>query len=492
MIGTTVLEIYTVTRLLGEGGMGSVFIAESGLGHRIVVKVLRPELAARPDMLRRFTEEGRAVAQARHPNNVEVFGIGRLADGGVYLAMEFLDGKTLTAHIESWGPMSCEAVLPILVQLCAGLQVAHRRSIVHRDIKPDNVFICDYPTRGTVKILDFGLARFLVDNMTQTQSRAFMGTPAYMAPEQAANAKRVTPAADIFSVAVVAFELLTGRRPYAADSPLSLLDGYAQIAAGRAAPPRLVDAAPGRDIPSAWHEQIERGFSVSPDARPQTIRAFIEPMIAAITGGREIADAIAPSLLESVGPADATRRAPRAPLAGGVETPVPAAPIVRTPIPELRGPAVTVTGRQTAPPLVAPPPASPPAMSPRSTLHDGSGAYTSPPRMDARRRYLVPVLAIGVAGIAVVATISALSGRERETAPGSTPTDAGEPASIADAAISDAIPSADAAAPPDADAPPSVDARTRRGSRPQAGSGSNAAPGSGSALVGDGDGDIFQ
>lgn len=407
MIGERVLGIYTVQSLLGEGGMGAVYLATSEAGHRIVIKVLHPELTRHAVMLERFRSEATNAARIRHPNVIEVMGTATLSDGRAFIALEYLEGKNLGEHLASWGKLSAEDAFPILLQLAAGLQGAHMAGIVHRDLKPDNVYLCDYPIRGRVKILDFGISK-LVRNVNGhanglTATGMLMGTPWYMAPEQAESARHVTPVSDIFAAGVIAFEMLAGVRPYSSDSPdddgpLTFLNRYAKVAQGAVPRPSLAAATVGRDdIPRAWIEIIDRAISIAPAVRPQTIREFIEPIYANFTNGETLAKVLTPSLIEQASPEDATRRAAQA---NAVSLCVDGS-----------GSPATVPGRFTAPHV--------PVSS--TTFHGASGQVANAP--PSRSRRIVPAVAVVVLGAGIVGAflLGRSSGSEHAARPPSQP-----------------------------------------------------------------------
>ncbi len=247
MIGTVVLGSYRVDRLLGEGGMGAVYRAMSPQGHEIAVKVMHPHLLANPAMAARFRAEADNAAKVRNPHIAKVMTVETLPDGRTLIAMEFLHGNDLSKFMEHRLPILPVDALPFLVQLADGLQAAHQVGVIHRDIKPDNLHIGTAdPVPDWLRIIDFGISKQVLAGMGMTGANALMGTPSYMAPEQARDAAAVTPAADIFSAGVIAVELITGRRPYADprdNGVLTLLNRYEQIRRGELAPIRLADLA---------------------------------------------------------------------------------------------------------------------------------------------------------------------------------------------------------------------------------------------------------
>lgn len=218
-----VFSKYRLTRRLGSGSMGDVFKAEHvDLGRTVAIKVMKPELLSSPDAVGRFHREIQVAAALRHPNIVSVFDAG-CHDGRYFLVMEYVDGRDLDRWVRASGPLPIDLASDFVRQAATGLQHAYERGVVHRDIKPSNLLV----TRRTVhdpfqvKILDMGLARFAERRDTETElTRAgqMLGTPDYMAPEQAMHADRVTISADIFSLGCTYYRLLTGQTPYKGES----------------------------------------------------------------------------------------------------------------------------------------------------------------------------------------------------------------------------------------------------------------------------------
>jgi len=203
---------YRLTRTIGAGAMGKVFAGEHVLlGRKVAVKVMRTDLAEDCRFIKRFISEGRAAARIKHPNVVEVTDLGRDADGTTWLAMELLEGCDLSSLIGDPG-MTLRRAVSIARQLCLGLAAVHAHGIVHRDVKPGNVFVTPHPEGDVVTLLDFGIARLLDDRMSDSEFERglLIGTPAYMAPEQAWG-HQADERSDIYSVGAVLFELITDR-----------------------------------------------------------------------------------------------------------------------------------------------------------------------------------------------------------------------------------------------------------------------------------------
>lgn len=223
---------YTIKRLLGEGGMGSVYEAvQEPIGRRVAVKLLRPEYAHQPDVVKRFFNEARATNLIDHPSIVQVSDYGHLPDGTAYLVMELLAGQSLSDHIVATGGKLPEPLVQHLVwQLASALEAAHARDIIHRDLKPSNIMLVSDPVMPCglrVKLLDFGIAKLgaqVTHSPKRTRTGLVMGTPLYMAPEQCLGAATVSSKADVYSMGVLFFEMLTGQTPFSAESDLAVLN----------------------------------------------------------------------------------------------------------------------------------------------------------------------------------------------------------------------------------------------------------------------------
>jgi serine/threonine-protein kinase len=219
---------YRLVRKLGQGGMGEVYLAEHRLLKRpCAVKLIRPERASDPQLLQRFEREVQATARLSHPNTVEIYDYGHAADGTFYYAMEYLPGLNLQELVERHGPLPPGRSVGLLRQVCGALREAHAAGLIHRDIKPGNVIVCDRGgTPDVAKLLDFGLARDVSGSAAElTQDGVITGTPAYMAPEQASGAS-VGARADIYALGGVAYFLLTGRPPFAGPSAMKVLAAH--------------------------------------------------------------------------------------------------------------------------------------------------------------------------------------------------------------------------------------------------------------------------
>lgn len=210
---------------IGTGGMATVYRGiQRSLDRAVVLKILHPHLSDDEHLLIRFEREARAAANLRHENIVQVIDCGR-EESTSYIAMEFVEGMDLKRFMDAYGPPPLEMAVLILRDVCRGLEHAHQRHIIHRDVKPANVMLTP---DGTVKIMDFGLARQGEDSVGMTATGAVLGTPAYMSPEQATGL-RVDERSDVFSVGVMGYEMLGGRRPFPGDSYTSVLNAILSL-----------------------------------------------------------------------------------------------------------------------------------------------------------------------------------------------------------------------------------------------------------------------
>src|SRR5262245_4196739 len=209
---------YRILEALGSGAMGVVYKAlDERLGRHVALKFLPRHLGERPESKRRFLLEARAAAALDHPNICTIHEIGETAEGQLFIAMALYNGETLQARLDR-GPLACEDAIVVALQVARGLQQAHEHGIVHRDVKPSNVMLL---SDGTVRVLDFGVAK--VDDATITEGDTVPGTIAYMSPEHAVG-RRGDHRADVWSLGVVLYEMLTGARPFRGNSRQAIVD----------------------------------------------------------------------------------------------------------------------------------------------------------------------------------------------------------------------------------------------------------------------------
>ena len=276
MIGQLIGGRYRVTGVLGEGGMGIVFVGEQQMGstvRKVAIKTLHPHLSKDPSVLARFHRECGTVAQLEHPNTIKFYDFGATADGTLYIAMEFVSGRSLADVVQD-GPISPDRVTKIMRQVCGALDEAHMQGIIHRDLKPENVVLTDRAGETDfVKVLDFGIAARTESADAQkeaklTQQGMVLGTPPYMSPEQFTG-KALDARSDIYSLAVMSYELLTGKLPFEADTPWQWATQHMT-----AQPIAFEVSAPAKNIPETMRRAILRGLSKDREQRPSTARAF--------------------------------------------------------------------------------------------------------------------------------------------------------------------------------------------------------------------------
>src|SRR4029079_17526898 len=256
----------------GEGGMGKVYLAEHiEIGKRVALKVLRPSYSRMPDLVERFRREARAASKIGHPNIGDVTDSGTTSDGSVYFVMEYLEGVELGSVIEREGALDAVRALRISGQICRALSAAHREGIIHRDLKPENIFLI---TRGggadVVKVLDFGIAKTTEAEAARerrlTSPGMAMGTPEYMAPEQAAG-RPADARSDVYALGAIMYEMVTGVPPYSGDNIMEILTKKATID-----PPLPIQVR--TDLPQQVSDLVATAMARNPDARPQTMETL--------------------------------------------------------------------------------------------------------------------------------------------------------------------------------------------------------------------------
>lgn len=278
-VGEIIGGRYRLTKLLGQGGMGEVYAAEhTTITKRVAVKLLHKEISANQEAVVRFRQEAQSASSIGHENIIAIDDFGTMPDGRVYMCMEYLDGENLSERLHRLKEIPSLEAIDLMLQVCEGLGVAHAKGIVHRDMKPENVFISKRPN-GTdiVKILDFGIAKVSTDGGTDnlTKTGTVFGTPHYMSPEQAMGQK-IDHRADIYSVGVMLFELFTGQVPYKAESFMGILSQHITQPTPL---PSFVN--PSRAVPPAIEAIILRAMSKKPEERFSSMQSMIEALKAA-------------------------------------------------------------------------------------------------------------------------------------------------------------------------------------------------------------------
>ncbi len=285
LVGHTLNERYVLESLLGQGGMGAVYKATDRqmAGRIVAVKVLAPHLVSDEKQVKRFEQEARAANQLRHPNTISVLDFGRSAEGHIFMVIEFLTGETLTRVMHP-GAMDISRALYIMRQVCKSLAEAHSKGIVHRDLKPDNIFVCEiYGEKDFVKVIDFGIAKFLEDEHANlTQAGKMFGTPRYLSPEQAQGIQ-LDNRSDLYSLGVILFEMLVGRAPFVAEEAIAVAIKHVQEA-----PPTLAEVNPDVRIPDEVDRLVFKLLAKKPDQRFQKaedVVAAIDNSMVGLQGG---------------------------------------------------------------------------------------------------------------------------------------------------------------------------------------------------------------
>jgi serine/threonine-protein kinase len=337
LLGTVVAGRYRLSGHLASGGMAAVYVAEDTRDRReVALKLLHPHLARSPEAVRRFLCEGAIAGMIDHENVVRILDHGG-GDGSCFIAMELLEGEGLFDRLRRTGALPAAEVVAILVQVCNGLEAAHRQGVVHRDLKPENIFLHgSRAARPVVKILDFGVAAGAHGEGGDTG--LVVGTPEYLSPEQAFG-KAADARSDVYSVGIMAWRMLVGRVPFAADSADALIRMQA-----REQVPSITQVRPDLGVPPDLVAVVARACAKDPAERPPSASAFAQDL-ARTTGG-----------------------------AVSLPTPMPR-------------PAFRAPGEVTGPPAPA--------------IPDGSGAPARKGGFLRVLAILVFVLALGVAGLAV-------------------------------------------------------------------------------------------
>ena len=290
LVGQLLSDTYRIEQVLGEGGMGAVYAATHvRIGRPVAVKVLFPHVAANEEALKRFEREAKITSAIGHPNIVEILDFNTTAEGIAYLVMERLEGQDLAALIASAGPLPVAQVVDVTLQVAAALAAAHDSGVIHRDLKPSNIFVCPgAKERIVVKVVDFGISKVVGGSTAMTQTQMTMGTPAYMAPEQAeGRAKEADARTDIFALGAILYEMLSGTPPFASESIPSML--Y-KVVHGAHTP--LHERRGG--LGPAFDALVDRALAKAPAARFRSMRELSEALQAAVAAPAQAAVATPP------------------------------------------------------------------------------------------------------------------------------------------------------------------------------------------------------
>ncbi|MFO0562824.1 MAG: serine/threonine-protein kinase [Polyangiales bacterium] len=278
-VGAVLKERYELRRRVGEGGMGTVFEAfDRLLERRVAVKVLRPEHASNAQISARFELEAKIASAFQHANVATTLDVGSHESGARFLVMEFLEGISLADAIARSGPLEDEAAVALVEPIARALAKAHQSGVIHRDVKPENIFLVagERPGECVPKLVDFGIARRAQDSpLRLTATATIIGTPAYMPPEQARGSSDVTPSVDQYALAVVLYELLSSAHPHAAPSTAALL-------ARKLTEPPVELRAVAPQVAVSLAAVVMRALESDPSKRFADINAFREALVGAV------------------------------------------------------------------------------------------------------------------------------------------------------------------------------------------------------------------
>jgi len=278
LVGTTLNDAYRVVRLIGEGAMGGIYEARQlRLDKRVAIKVMTRELAVNGEALLRFHREAEITSQLGHPNIITVFDFGTTHAGQPYLVMEYLEGEDLATRLHRKTALSLPATVRITKQVASALAETHAKGVVHRDLKPANLFLVRVQGEDFAKVLDFGISKVRAASTALTNASTLMGTPMYMAPEQAKGETELDHLIDQWALACIAYEMLAGRPPYLGDDTAALL--YQVV---HQEPPRLSHFV--KDLPAQVEQVIQHALSKNPGDRFPNVTAFARALEAAATG----------------------------------------------------------------------------------------------------------------------------------------------------------------------------------------------------------------
>ncbi|MEZ4441909.1 MAG: serine/threonine-protein kinase [Polyangiaceae bacterium] len=421
LIGTIVGGRYRITGLLGEGGMGRVYVGEQQMGtavRKVAVKTLLPEFSKDPQVVARFMRECGTVVELEHPNTIKFYDFGQTDSGELYIAMEYVDGEPLSDPIERQGAMDFERVDRIMKQVCGSLHEAHEKGIVHRDLKPENIILCKRAGEDDfVKVLDFGIAKRqdaveAAREQKLTQAGMVLGTPPYMSPEQFTG-KELDRRSDIYALGVLTYEMLTGQLPFKANTPWE----WATQHMTQQPSPFESTGAMAAQIPPHIKAACMRALSKNPAERQDTAKAFYQEL-KGDAGARLTAPGLAASGSIASGPSTSTEAFPAA--SGAPSTGSSVGGPGKTQIGE---PFVPPPGAMGPPPGAGPPVGGPPpgmGAAPHQNVPTAGGqALPAPPPGPSGggggNRGMLIAVAGGVGLLLVVGIVVAFSGGGDET-----------------------------------------------------------------------------
>jgi serine/threonine protein kinase len=282
LVGQVIADRYHVTKKLGEGGMGAVYLAEHvKMGRKSAIKVMSSSMSQDPDAVSRFNREANNASRIQHPNICAIYDFGETSDGLIYLAMEFIEGASLNDILKKSGPMTLQRATSILRQTAEALHVAHTAGIVHRDLKPDNIMIAQQAGKDLVKVVDFGIAKAVggdESGQKVTKTGLVVGTPEYMSPEQLSGDK-LDGRSDLYSLALVYYRMITGTLPFVAETSQETM-----IKRLTDEPMPLHQALPTGNFPPALQAAMDRGLARYAGERYSDAVEFAKDVEAALVG----------------------------------------------------------------------------------------------------------------------------------------------------------------------------------------------------------------
>jgi serine/threonine-protein kinase len=434
---------YRVVRMIGEGGMGTVYEGENvRIGRRVAIKVLHAEVASRPEFAARFEREARAAARIGSPHICDVLDFGDLPNGERFIVMEYLEGESFEQRLTRVGRIPGDALLPIAFEMLDALATMHAAGVIHRDLKPANVFLARTAQgRGEiVKLLDFGVSKFVDvagDTLKMTSTGVLMGTPLYMSPEQARGARDIDARSDVYAASVVFYRALTGSLPFEAENFNELMFKIV-----------LEDAKPIRDRAPDVHEElaaiVTKGLARAPDARWESAAAYQKAFVqwARKQGRTSLALFTSPSekALVTAVEAPASAMAPATPAASSAKEGTPMGWSEDGPVRAKvsSGTLVVAATVPSTPPPFPPAAPQPPVAVTKASVHTPGTSEAvaasatpaapaapvpspAPPRRPSRAPWIVMAAALGTLTLAGAGALAIRSASSRTVASASAP-----------------------------------------------------------------------